>query len=97
MAMTPEGAVKKKVKKILDDLNIWYFNPSMNGFGRAGIPDFVCCAGGTFVGIECKAGSNQPTALQARELEAIAKHGGFAFVVNEVTVNDLSKKLKMLT
>jgi hypothetical protein len=44
---------------------------------------------GNFVGIECKAGSNKPTELQKRELEAIQLSGGAALVINENNLNEL--------
>lgn len=96
MSTTPEGLVKKKVKRILDELGIYHFSPAMNGFGRSGIPDIVCCVQGHFVGIECKAGSNRPTALQLRELRAIAAAGGTTFVINEDLVEDLWRALILI-
>ncbi len=91
--MTPEAKVKARVRKILDDLGVYYFMPATGGYGRSGVPDFVACVRGAFWGIECKAGDNQPTALQHRELRLIAASGGIALWVNEVTINDLKNKL----
>ena len=93
MAQTPEGKVKAKVKKLLDSLGIYYFSPYMAGFGRSGIPDIVCCVEGLFLGIECKAGSNKPTALQEREAERIKKAGGITLVVNENELPALERLL----
>lgn len=93
---TPESKVKAKVKRILDDLKVYHFSPVMTGFGRSGIPDIICCVNGHFVGIECKAGANRPTALQARELRAIHDAGGSAFVVNEKNIEELWELLVML-
>jgi len=81
--MTPEGKVKKKVTDILKALNIYYFTPVSGGYGKSGVPDIVACCNGRFIGIECKAGQNQPTALQTAQLEAIKRARGLAFVVNE--------------
>lgn len=81
--MTPEGKVKAKVSKLLKELNIYYFMPRGTSLGRAGVPDFVCCWNGTFMGIETKAGKNKPTALQQLELARIREAGGLSFVVNE--------------
>ena len=78
-----ESDVKTAIKQILRDNNVWYFMPSMNGFGRAGIPDFVCCIEGKFLSIEAKFGSNKATAHQLRELDEIEKHGGMALLVSE--------------
>jgi len=81
--MTPEAKVKKKVYKLLRDHGAYYFSPIMNGYGKSGVPDVIACLDGKFIAIECKAGNNKPTALQERELSAIAEAGGDAFVINE--------------
>jgi hypothetical protein len=91
--MTPEGKVKKRVKAILDELKVYHFSPMQNGMGRAGIPDIVACHNGKFVGIECKAGNNKPTALQERELNRILNAGGEAFVINEENIEQLREEL----
>ena len=87
MALTPEARVKAQVKKILDAHGAYYFLPATGGYGRSGVPDIVCCYKGKFVGIEVKAGSNTPTALQLRELQRINATGGKAFWVNEETLD----------
>lgn len=79
---TPEGKVKEAVKKILDGFNVYYFMPAANGYGRAGIPDVVCCYYGYFMALECKSASGKTTALQDRELERIRERGGAALVIN---------------
>ena len=84
MAMTPEKKVKNKVVQILKDFsNTYYFYPFSGGFGKSGVPDIIVCCNGKFLGIECKAGKNQPTALQYRELRAIEAAGGVALVVRD--------------
>ena len=93
MAMTPEGKVKKRVKAILDEQRVYHFSPMQNGMGRAGIPDIVACHNGKFIGIECKAGSNKPTALQERELNRILNAGGEAYVINEENIEQLREEL----
>ena len=89
MAMTPEGRVKKKVVDILKAAGAYYFFPATGGYGRSGVPDIIVCFKGRFIGIECKAGDNTPTALQQRELMRILDAGGSAFVVNEEALNAL--------
>jgi len=89
MAMTPEGRVKKKVVDILKAAGAYYFFPATGGYGRSGVPDIIVCFKGRFIGIECKAGDNTPTALQQRELMRIIDAGGSAFVVNEEALNAL--------
>jgi hypothetical protein len=93
MAMTPEAAVKMRVKKMLDSMSIYYFMPFGTIYGRAGIPDIVCCANGLFAGIECKAGKNVPTALQERELTKIRDAGGFTWVAREDNLDALKEEL----
>ncbi len=93
MAMTPEAKVKKRVKAILDELQVYNFSPMQNGMGRAGIPDIIACHGGKFIGIECKAGDNKPTALQERELNRILNAGGEAYVINEENIEQLREEL----
>ena len=94
MALTPERKVKDKVVAILREHGAYYFFPPSNGFGRAGIPDIVICHRGRFIAVECKAGSNKPTALQLRELDNIRKAGGVAIVVNEENIHTIAALLE---
>jgi Holliday junction resolvase len=82
--MTPEGKVKKVMTEGLDQLGAYWFFPATHGYGRSGVPDIIACIDGHFFGFECKAEGNSPTALQMKELEAIDKAGGYAFVVEGV-------------
>jgi Holliday junction resolvase len=93
MAQTPEGAVKAAVRKVLDAEGVYYFSPAANGFGRAGIPDIICCVQGFFLAIEIKAGKGKTTALQDREIAAINDHGGQAMVVNENNINEVKENI----
>lgn len=96
MARTPEKAVKNSVVKILNDLDAYYFFPATGGFGRSGVPDIVACYQGKFIGIECKAGDNKPTALQLRELDKIADHGGVSLVINELNIEAVRDALEVI-
>jgi len=89
--VTPEGRVKDKVKHILKAMGVWYFMPAANGIGTTGIPDFICCFKGRFIAIECKAGKNQPTALQQLQLKQIDDHGGLTMIINEDNILILEK------
>lgn len=93
MAATPEKRVKDKVVKLLKEAGVYYFYASTHGFGRSGVPDLVCCMGGRFIGIECKAGKNKPTPLQEKEMAAIRAAGGTTLVVNEDNINDVKELL----
>lgn len=87
--MTPEGKVKERITKILKDLGIYYFMPRGTSFGRSGIPDYICCIDGRFVGIEAKAGTNKLSALQKLELSRIDAAGGLTYVANEDNLDNL--------
>ena len=97
MATTPEGKVKAKVVRILKDYGVYYFFAAANGYGRAGIPDIICCVNGKFIAIECKAGSNTTTALQKKELDEIQEAKGIAAVINETNKDLIEQILKELT
>jgi Holliday junction resolvase len=89
MAMTPEAKVKKKVVAHLKTLGAYYFYPVTGGYGKSGVPDIIGCYDGKFFGIECKAGSNKPTALQEKNLSDIKKSGGISLVINEDNIDDV--------
>ena len=87
MVMKPEAKVKKVVVRQLKLLGAYYFYPVTGGYGASGVPDIVGCYKGKFFGIECKAGSNKPTALQLKNLKDIELAGGIAVVCNENNMN----------
>ena len=68
---TPEVKVKKVVSQALKEMQAYVVKPVTGGFGNSGVPDLLVCVSGKFVGIECKAGGNKPTALQLHNLNAI--------------------------
>jgi hypothetical protein len=87
--MTPEGAVKEGVKKLLKSRGIWYYLPVSNGMGQHGIPDFICCVPpmGKFLAIETKAPGriNTVTPLQERAIGNIRSAHGWAIVIDDVS------------
>ena len=87
--MTPEAKVKKRVVNVLKENGAYYFFPATGGYGRSGVPDIVGCYRGVFFGIECKAGSNKPTALQEAEMRKIREANGITLVVNEENIDDV--------
>lgn len=97
MATTPEGKVKFKVRALLNKHGVYHFMPATGGYGRSGIPDIIACHSGFFLAIECKAGNGKLTALQAKELDTIADHGGIVFVANETNFDLLESLLNNLT
>jgi Holliday junction resolvase len=92
-----EKWVKQQVVKLLKERGIYYFFPVAGHYTSIGVPDIVACVRGRFVGIECKAGNNKPTALQYKNLEAIRDNEGVAMVVTENDLEILENKLEMIT
>jgi hypothetical protein len=91
---TPEAKVKQRVRKLLEDYEVYSFMPATGGYGRSGIPDIVGCYKGCFFAVECKAGRGTTTALQDRELRRIQEAGGSTFVISENNINELSAWLR---
>jgi len=96
MSRTPEGAVKDAIKNLLRAHGAYFVMPMGTGYGKAGVPDFVVCAYGHFVGIEAKAGKGKPTALQDANMVQIVRAGGLTLVVNEQTFPQLENMLHEL-
>lgn len=91
---TPEHKIKTKVKAILERLGTkcWYFMPVQRGLGcKKGVPDFIVCCQGLFLGIETKANSNRPTLMQKFIHKRIELAGGGVIVVNENNIDDFEK------
>ena len=87
--MKNEADVKKLVKVVLlNTAHCWWFMPPANGFGRAGIPDFVGHVNGKFFAVETKFGSGTTTANQKREIANIGEANGKVWVVNEKNLAD---------
>lgn len=93
MAATPEAKVKAQIRKILDTTRAYYAMPIGSGYGNSGVPDFLVCHKGQFVGIEAKAGKGKTTALQEAHLSKIRDSGGIALVVNESNLDELKELL----
>ncbi len=86
MNITTEKHVKIEVKKLLDTFkrDIKYWMPSASVYGERGIPDFVGCLLGRFIGIETKSPDRGPkglTAMQTRFKKEAEEAGGICFVV----------------
>ena len=80
---TKEAHVKDDVKAILNEHGWFWFMPPANAYGKSGISDIICLRTEVFMAIECKFGTNKPTAMQIGFLNSIRAEGGFAFVVSD--------------
>lgn len=90
---TPEALVKRQIRKILDTTRAYYAMPIGTGYGNSGVPDFLVCHKGRFIGIEAKAGKGTTTALQEKHLKDIRDAGGTSLVVNEHNLDQLKELL----
>lgn len=95
MATTPEGRVKKRIREVLNRIGCYYVMPATGGYGKSGVPDFLICYQGRFIGIEAKAGPGKTTALQDANLDAIADNGGIALVINETNIDGLEVAIRV--
>lgn len=80
--MTPEGKVKAKVNKALEEFGplVYRFMPVQNGMGAPGL-DYFLCVNGHFVSIETKAKGGKLTPRQELTKQKIEAAGGWVFVV----------------
>jgi hypothetical protein len=97
VADTPEKKIKKKVIEVLKEFNVWHFFPQAGPYGRSGIPDIVgILPNGRFFAVEVKAEKTYGlTHLQAKTIDQINVHGGWATVVKgELGVQELRATLQ---
>lgn len=98
MVITKESQVKKEIRKILDRYpnDIHYFMPSMNGYGKSGVSDFICCVKGRFLAIEAKVSKNNATDNQKLFIQNINRTAGVAVIVNETLLPQLDRAINQL-
>jgi hypothetical protein len=87
--MTPEGKVKSKLRRKLNDLPCRYiFMPVQNGMGAPSL-DYLICAGGWFIAIETKASvKHHLTPRQENtKAEIEAAHGLVYVVYDDATID----------
>lgn len=97
MATTPEGKVKTKVKKLLNDVGALHFSPMGTGYGVSGVSDIICLYKGKFIAIECKADEKKlPTELQKRFLQRVVEWGGIGLLIHDKNIDLLKTTLEIL-
>lgn len=94
--MKNEKDVKAEVKKILTEFGAWWYMPVQTGYGVKGIPDFVACINGKFVGVETKFGANKESAWQKKQGNSIREAQGLYFVINEKNLDALRLSLAVI-
>jgi hypothetical protein len=89
--------IKKKIVILLKKYNVWYFMPPAAMYGKKGIPDFICCYHGQFIGVEAKSpnkGLKGLTLAQKIVGKEITDNKGKFFVVwNNFTLANLENYL----
>ena len=98
MSTKPETIFKNRIRPRLEDLpHSWWCKTQMQAI--RGIPDFVGCVGGTFVGLELKTSKRQAdidsstTVMQKYTLNKIRLAGGFTAFVYPENWNDIYTQL----
>lgn len=98
--MTPEGIVKAKVRKLLQQYDGMYsYWPVPSGYGRTTI-DIIGCYRGRFFAVETKAPGKKPTLRQTGELRDMERAMGRTFVIagpNDIVLDELREWLDELT
>jgi hypothetical protein len=84
-----------KIKAIFKKEGVYYAMPIGTGYGNSGVPDFLCCVNGRFLGVEAKANGNKPTELQKKNLKDIELSGGYTAVINE-NASDLQYLVELI-
>lgn len=80
--MTPEGEIKKNIKKALKlaGKGIYWFMPVQTGYGKSSL-DFLVCQDGKFLAIEAKREGKTLTPRQRRVAQQIKDAGGDVWLV----------------
>lgn len=85
--MTPEAKVKQEIKAYLKTVEwCWYFMPVPMGYGIRGLPDFIICHKGRFIGIETKSSTGPRKAWQDGVGQLIRAAGGLYFVARSLAI-----------
>lgn len=88
--MKKEEHVKHNVKEVLKAVGdkCYWFMPSANGFGRAGIPDFIGWVNGHAFAIETKFGRGECTPHQLMEINKAKYAGANVWIVRESNIEE---------
>jgi hypothetical protein len=90
---TPEGQIKRELKKLLSEIGAYYYMSVPMGYGKSTV-DFLVCYKGQFFAIETKReGVGKPTARQACILREIAQAGGGVWLENSLGLEETRKRM----
>lgn len=91
--MTPEGKVKEKVKKVLQEFGAYFHMPVQNGMGKPSL-DFICCHKGRFLAIETKTEKGKLTLRQQATIDEMQKAGAIVLVIRGESDGESFKLLR---
>lgn len=82
MAVTPEGKVKKLVRKVLEEFSPQLYSnwPVPSGYGTPSL-DCLVCYHGVFIAIETKAPGKKLTPRQMSTLIEMGNAGAMTFII----------------
>lgn len=84
--MTPEGKIKQRIKKLLDNYRIsshlYAYMPVPGGFGAPTL-DYLGCINGMFFAIEAKRPGGKPTMRQWTTIKMLQAAGAAVFVISD--------------
>ncbi len=81
---TPEKKVKDAIKKLLFDMDCWFYMPVPSGYGEATL-DFLCSYKGRAFAIEAKAPGKILSPRQAVTVQKMFSHGVPCNVIDSVS------------
>lgn len=88
--MKTHTQLRQEVQKWFEDRGAYVVPTNSHGYGRKGVPDLLACHAGRFYGVEIKVGPDKPSPWQTRELNAIRKANGRAWVIR--SMEDLERE-----
>lgn len=92
--MTEEGRFQARVKKWLEEQDVYDVKQNASALSKTGVPDRLDCIHGLFIGIEIKKNDKEEASpLQQHNIKQIKDNGGVAFVLRPSTF----KKFKEIT
>lgn len=93
MADTPEGRVKKEIKKRLKAAGAWWFQPVQNGMGKPGLDFLPVICQGRHIVIEAKAPGEDLTDRQKITRKEIEAAGGRVMKIDGTDYSELEEWL----
>jgi Holliday junction resolvase len=85
--MTPEGELKKALKKYYKEHGIYHTVVPGGAYGKNGAPDIILCYKGLFIAVEAKVDTEQSGWQELRQKQ-IERAGGIYAIIKSVKEMD---------